>query len=211
MRSFETRDSTMRHFSSSWQTTEWDSGLEKLDASELWSRTGVAPATALLDLDPASLCQAVAGHPRVGRCRVARLHPDRLVFEIAERRPVAQDAAEKLGIDAAGERFPLRPGEGDGLPRVRGKSALVLPLVLAARARGLALDGVDAARPGELRMQPSGSDVVVRVSEDPERSLDAWQRVRASGLIESYGAREVDLRFSGDAVLRGLTRKKGGG
>jgi hypothetical protein len=184
-------------------------GLDSLRAAELWSLAGVEHGTPLIDLDTTRLSGAVAAHPRVASCRAVRLPPDRLVVEVEERVPIARDAQRGEGIDASGERFPLLPGEGEALPRLEGMTVLALPLLLAARAHGVALEAVDA-RPGDLRIRPAGSSALVRLGNDAERSLHTWQRVRASGLVEAYGAAEVDLRFPGDAVLRGIRRKGGG-
>ena len=185
-------------------------GLEALRAEELWERSGVRPGTPLVDLEPEAVCRELKRHPRVAACRAARLVPDRIVVAIEERVPIAQDADSGLGVDAGGTRFPLIAGEASRLPSLRGVSALALPLLIAAREQGVALAEVEAPRRGELRARPRGADLVLRLGTDVSGSLRAWKSVSESGLVEEYGAREVDLRFPDEAVLRGI-RPKGGG
>jgi len=49
------------------------------------------------------------------------------------------------------------------------------------------------------------------VGRDEDESLADWRQLADSGLVESTGAREVDLRFRGNPVLRGFPKSTGGG
>jgi hypothetical protein len=187
-------------------------GLRTLDGPALVRSIGLAEGTPLVDLDVDAVLARLAEHPRVARASGVRIPPDRLLLSVEERVPIAQLAPGGDGIDALGARFPLAPGEADGLPRLSGDSARALPLLVAARERGLALASVSAGKPGDVRFRPADLEVDVRVGHDPARALADWERVAGTGLVRGYGAGEVDLRFANGAVLRSFASKddKGG-
>ncbi len=182
-------------------------GLRTLDAAALVAWIGVAQGTPLVDLDVEAVLARAAEHPRVARASGLRIPPDRLLVSVEERVPIARLAPSGEGIDAEGARFPLAPGEADGLPELRGDRARALPLLLAARERGVALASVSAGAPGDLRFRPAELAVDVRVGHDPARALADWERVAKTGLVRGYGAGEVDLRFANGAVLRAFAAR----
>ena len=184
-------------------------GLERLDAEALWNRAKLAGGTALIDVDGKQIAARIAEDPRVESCTVLRLLPDRLLIGVLERVPTAVDAATGDGVDAQGALFPLVAGEADALPRVDGSVHTALPLLRAARELGVRIRSVRARDPRDLRFR-SHDGVDVRIGRDPRDSLVSWIRLRDSGLIEVYGAHEVDLRFFGSAVLRDLRENQGG-
>ncbi len=190
-------------------------GLTALAPAALWARAKVADGTPLLDLDPDAIEQRLAEHPRVERVRAARLPPDRLVIGVTERVPLAQDAATGLGVDADGARFPLEPGEAERLPLVKGKAERALPVLEAARALGVNVASVEVLRNDAVRVRTLGRTALLVVGRDPKASLADWRQLADSGLVEQTGAREVDLRFRGNPVLRGFPKKtaqaQGGG
>ena len=172
---------------------------------------GIAPGTALVDVDPELVVQALAAHPRIARVRVARLLPDRLVIGIRERVPVALEMSSGLGLAENGARFPLATGEAERLPQVSGDARRALPVLAAARALGMNLATVDAPRTSDVRVRALGRATVLVVGRDEDASLADWRQLADSGLVESTGAREVDLRFRGSPVLRGFPKSIGGG
>ncbi len=185
-------------------------GLERLDAEALWSRAKLAKGTALIDVDGKQVAARIAGHPRVERCTVLRLPPDRLLIGVRERVPAAVDAETGEGVDARGASFPLVDGEAELLPRVEGSVQVALPLLRAAHELRVRIRSVRARDPRDLRFRSWEDGVDVRVGRDARDSLMSWIRLRDSGLIEVYGAHQVDLRFAGSAVLRDLREKQGG-
>ena len=190
-------------------------GLTALTPAELWRLAKVGDGTALLDLDPDAIEQRIAAHPRVERVRAARLPPDRLVIGVSERVPLAQDAASGMGIDADGARFPLEAGESDRLPVLTGKAERALPVLEAARALGVNVASVETLRDDAVRVRTLGRTALLVVGRDPKASLADWRQLADSGLVEQTGAREVDLRFRGNPVLRDFPKKtataQGGG
>ncbi len=185
-------------------------GLDELDPGALWQSVGIAPGTALVDVDPELVVQALAAHPRIARVRVARLLPDHLIIGISERVPIALEMSSGLGLAENGARFPLAPDEAERLPQVSGDASRALPVLAAARALGMNLATVDAPRTSDVRVRALGRPTVLVVGRDEDASLADWQQLAASGLVESTGAREVDLRFRGSPVLRSIPKPTGG-
>jgi hypothetical protein len=175
-------------------------GARALEPEALWRTAGIAPGCALIDVDPDAVAARLRTHPRIARARAARVPPGRLVIGIREREPVALDARTREGIDAAGARFALSADEQDGLPLLSGDLAHALEVVAAARGLGIALHSVDAQAHGSL-VQPAGQAVTLWLAV-PDRDLQGWLALRASGLLARHRAREIDLRFEGSAVLR---------
>ncbi len=184
-------------------------GLEKLSADALWSLANVSPGTALIDVDGDAVAARVAAHPRIEWCRALRVPPNRLLIGVRERHPVAVEADSGSGVDERGTRFPLLAGEAERLPRIDGDLDAALPLLRAARERGVGIRSI-RSRAGDLRFRPHSREVDVRVGGSPGSALADWVRLDASGLIDEYGPREIDLRFSGSAVLRDLRTNRGG-
>ena len=102
-------------------------------------------------------------------------------------------------------------GERAGLARVRGAVRDALPLLEAAAELGIEIEAVDVNGPGDLVVRPSAEAIALRVGSDPRGALLDWLELSASGLIDRFGAREVDLRFGGSAVLRHMQPEPGGG
>ncbi len=185
-------------------------GLAALEPDALWRTLEIAPGTALVDVDPEVVVQILAKHPRIARVRAARVPPDRLLVVVAERVPVALEMKTGLGIGESGALFPLARGEAANLPQVSGEAKRALPVLRAARALGVSLATVDAPRAKSVRVRALGWPTVLVVGRDETASLNDWQQLAGSGLLESTGAREVDLRFRGSPVLRGIPKSTGG-
>jgi hypothetical protein len=177
-------------------------GLETLEAAQLSDALELPEAIQLIDLDADRACERMARNPRVARCNAVRLPPDSLLVEIEERHPAARLARSDRGISSDGVVLPLRAGEEAGLPRIEGNLQGALQLLRTADRAGVSIDSIDARDRADLVFRPSGADLRVRVGGDLDAALHDWQRMRRTGLIEIYAAREVDLRFRGGAVLR---------
>lgn len=183
-------------------------GLRTLDGPALVASLGIEAGTPLVDLDVDAIVEKLAKHPRVAFASGLRIPPDRLLLSVHERVPIAWLEPGSVGIDADGARFPLSPTETAGLPRVTGDGGRALPLLRAARERGVILASVAAPAPGDVRFRPADLEVDVRVGSDPARALADWERVAKTGLVRGYGAGEVDLRFANGAVMRAFASKK---
>jgi hypothetical protein len=181
-------------------------GLEALDSEALIASTDLRAGVPLLEVDLERVTQAIRDHPRIASCRGAHLPPDRLLLEIEERVPVAALAGGAEGVDLAGERFPLVAGEAERLPRLRGDPAAGLALIAAARGAGTQLSEIEVLAGGDVRFRLAGETVWIRAGADPGRALADWRRLVQSGQLERFRAREVDLRFRGNAVLVGAER-----
>jgi hypothetical protein len=74
---------------------------------------------------------------------------------------------------------------------------------------------VETLREDAVRVRTLGRTALLVVGRDPKASLADWRQLADSGLVEQTGAREVDLRFRGNPVLRGFPKKtaqaQGGG
>ena len=183
-------------------------GLRRVSAPELLARVPIRAGIPLIDVDVAAIAASVEEHPRVAHCRALRIPPNRLLIQIEEREPVAL-LGEDEAIDLEGKRFRLAEGDAERLPRLRGAVETALPLLRAARERGLKLRRLEAKGAGDVRFLPAESDVWVRVGAEPGPSLDDWLRLSRTGLVRRYGAREVDLRFRDSAVLRAFSNRGG--
>ncbi len=177
-------------------------GLKTLAPSQLLGRAGLHASIPLIDLDLNALIEKLSSHGRVASCVAARIPPDRLVVEIEEHVPIARVAGRSEGISLDGARFELVANESDSLTSVRGEVKWALPLLRAAQELGIAVAAVEVRSPTDLRIRLAERDLRIRVGPDPDASLRAWLRIRSSGVIERYQAREVDLRFPGSVSLR---------
>ncbi|MFQ5515713.1 MAG: cell division protein FtsQ/DivIB [Myxococcota bacterium] len=186
-------------------------GLHSLAAEELAVRSGLIGGVPLIDIAVRSVRERVCTHPRIAACSVARIPPDLLVFEIEERVPVARLAERELGVALDGGVFPLQEKEAAGLTVLRGPVEPALPLLEVARRLGVELGTLLVRDASDLRFQPRGRDIEVRVGTEPERSLTAWLRLADSERLRASAAHEVDLRFRGHAVLRDFSKTKTGG
>jgi hypothetical protein len=185
-------------------------GLEKLEAAALHDRMGLTQSLPLIDLDVDEVAAKVCAHPRIANCIAARIPPDRLVFEIEERMPVARLAGRDAGMDLEGAVFPLVAGEAKTLTELRGNPQWALPLLRAAQAHEMRFSMVEARSAEDVRFQPMGQSVQVRVGAEPDLSLADWLQLSGSDLVRGYAAREVDLRFQGSAVLSDFRKTAGG-
>jgi len=102
-----------------------------------------------------------------------------------------------------------RTGSGGVLKRLlvgRAMSSHGLEHTLLPKALALPVFASDAL---SSVAYATGEDLSV-VGRNEGASLADWKLLADSGLVESTGAREVDLRFRGNPVLRGIPKSTGG-
>jgi len=186
-------------------------GLETLDAEQLKDALQLSEGIPLIDVDPERACQQMARNARIARCRAVRLPPESLLVEIEERHPVARLAGSDRGVSADGVVLPLLAGEQTGLPQIEGQLDSALQLLRSAERAAVSIASIDARDRSDLVFCPSGAELRVRVGGDLDAALRDWRKMRRTGLIETYAAHEVDLRFPGGAVLRDFEPDQGGG
>ena len=186
-------------------------GLETLGAAQLTDALQLPEGTPLLDVDPERACERMAGNARIARCSAVRLPPHSLLVEIEERHPVACLARSDRGVSSDGVVLPLLAGERAGLPQIEGHLKSALQLLRSAERADVSIASIAARSRSDLVFRPSGAELRVRVGGDLDAALRDWRKMRRTGLIESYAAHEVDLRFPGGAVLRDFEPDPGGG
>jgi hypothetical protein len=186
-------------------------GLETLEAEQLGKALQLTAGTPLIDVDPGAACERMADNARIARCSAVRLPPDHLLVEIEERHPVARLTRSDRGISSDGVLLPLLPRERDRLPEIEGQLGHALQLLRSAERARVSIASIEARDSTDLVFRPAGAELRVRVGGDLDAALRDWRRVRRTGLIETYAAREVDLRFPGGAVLRDFEPDQGGG
>jgi len=196
-------------------------GARRLPAAALVRAAGVPRGTPLLEVDPEAVAARVEALAGVRVARVWRLPTGRLVIGVREREPRARVAAAApaawQAVDAAGVPFaPVDAAELAGLPEVRTRAPLRpgephpqlaagVALLRAAEARGLRVASVGAG--------DDGAGLALRLPGIPARFVlgeGSWEEPLAR-LVRLLGRRpqlalrasNVDLRFAGQAVLRG--------
>jgi len=194
-------------------------GARRVPAATLVRAAGVARGTPLLDVDPQAVAGRLEALPGVRVARVWRLPTGRLVIGVRERVPRARVAATAAWqvVDDAGIAFPAADAaELASLPEVRTRAAVrpgepdpelagAVALLREAEARGLRVASVSGAGdPAGLALRLPGVPARFVLGEGP------WEAPLAR-LVELLGRRpelalrasSVDLRFAGQAVLRG--------
>ena len=199
-------------------------GVQRLDPGELveWALPdGEPPPTS-----PEDVIERLEAHPWIARVSAARIAPDAVVARIEEHVPVA--VAEALGetpllVDVEGVPFADASGdEWNALPRLvvaepparDRREPLLAQGVALARAVAdagfgqieLALDGEDPNAVPALRVAGVPARIVLGAG-DPVPKLALLERAltaQRSPEIEAalHGAREIDLRFAEQLVLR---------
>jgi len=198
-------------------------GVDRVPASELIALAGLSAGQRLPDIDAAAIRDALLRHPWVRDARVTTLPPDHVLMAIDERRAAAIVATPdaRRFVDADG--VPFAPADGaDDLAVIEGVDSAALgvenPLLVqalrllaAADAEGLpapqrvVLDGPDpSGLPALVWDRSPGASLTAFVgSEAPGPALRKLARVWMADLEELRNAREVDLRFGRQLILRG--------
>jgi cell division protein FtsQ len=199
-------------------------GVRYLDAARIAKGAGLAIGQDLIAVDCARARQALLLHPRIERATVSRRWPRGVRIQIVERTPVLlvrRDAPWEL--DSAGVLLaPLAPGVLSDVPLLAGASFAGLPegarvtrapvrrglaWVQALSARSLQLTGtvseVDVSEPQATGIVLMDGTRVVGEAWPPDlRSLSALRVVLADLKRRGTTAREVDLRFQGQVIVR---------
>lgn len=199
-------------------------GLHYLDAARVCMAAGVERGGDLLELDCARARQALLLEPRVERAEVSRVLPRMVRIRIVERTPVLLVRhGVTWEIDSAGVLLqPLAAGAVADLPLLAGPRFDEMPvgarISSPAVARGLAWASALADRQLELSGQVSEIDVtdarrtgltlmngtrVLSSAWPPDaRTLSALRVVLADLKARGTAAREVDLRFENQVIVR---------
>ncbi len=199
------------------------SGNERVEAPELVALAGLTLGQRLLEIEPERVRAAVIAHPWVRDARVATMLPNRVLLAVDERLPraVAVLAESAVFVDAAG--IPFAPADAaTALPRIIGLDAVAhddadpmlvqaLRLLDAAAAEGLPipheiiLDGPRAGVLPAIVWERQGRTPLTAMlgSEAPGPALRNLAQAWMADLNELRDAREIDLRFSGQLILRG--------
>jgi len=194
-------------------------GARRIPAAAVVRAAGIARGTPLLDVDPEAAAARVSALPAVRVARVWRLPTARLVIGIRERVPRARVAGGGAWqvVDADGVLFPPADAEElASLPEVRAstplppgvphpKLAAAVALLREAAARGLRVAEVVA--PGEetqASLRLAGVPARFVLGRGPwEEPLARMVRLLGRRPALALRASTVDLRFAGQAVLRG--------
>jgi cell division septal protein FtsQ len=193
-------------------------GAHRLGAEAL--ARAVLPEGAPDPIAPKEVASRLEAHPWIARVAVARLAPDALVARIEEHQPVARARAigeEPLLVNAQGMAFAAAEGAewnalpllivADPLPRDRRDPLLAQGIALArATAEAgyshieVSLDGEDPNALPALRVDGVPARIVLGVG-DPASKLANLATVLAAN-PSARDAREIDLRFAEQVVLR---------
>jgi hypothetical protein len=164
-----------------------------------------------VDVNVDALVKSIAGHARVEQVDALRIPPDRILFRVEEREPIGRVAGRAEGFDATGARFPLRERELRDLVPVQGNLEDAIPLLRAARRRGVELAGIEVRSAEDVRFRVEGMNSLIRTDADADRALGDWEHLKGTGLVDRHRPGEIDLRFRGSAVFREIHRTKEGG
>ncbi len=198
-------------------------GNERVAAHELVATAGLTSGLPLVAVDIDQVRNALLAHPWVRAARVTTLPPDYVIVSVEERVPVALavvDGGTRF-VDGSGMPFAEADG-GSALPRFEGvasaeprtshpRFAQALHLLEAAAHQELPvpsrvlLGGRPEAELPALAWRRPGSAELVAVLGDrePEAALQRLARAWMADLPELRQAREVDLRFDHQLILRG--------
>jgi cell division septal protein FtsQ len=199
-------------------------GMHYLDRARVLEVAGIAPGDDLLSVDLERARQRLLLHPRVAAARVRHAGLRSLAIHVDERLPVLLvEHGVPWEIDSAGVLLaPLAPGVVADVPLLGGPHFDPLPAgarlgtvevrrglawVRALTARELELGGqvseIDVADPrstGLLLM--NGTRVISEAWPPGTRALSALRVVLADLAHRGVQAREVDLRFDSQVIVR---------
>lgn len=203
-------------------------GAKRLSAVEIAKAAGMAPGADFEAAEPDQVARALGEHAWVAEARAARLPGGTVVLSVREREPLAVIEARSgpLGVDAEGRPFAvLDSREAQDLPRLRCEDtpppgeadARIAEAIRVARSlpdRGLALP-----REIELKAKRDPEGLVLRLpgldarfvlgDEELDARVGKMAELMAKRPAEVADAAQVDLRFSGQAVLKGKADPKG--
>ena len=203
-------------------------GAVHLTPDQVAEATGISRNATLSAIDAGAIADALASHPWIARARVAWLPGAGLMLDVTERNPVGVVAigAKRLPtlVDESGTPFaPTTREAAASLPQLTAAEpavadepnpSLAAAAVLAARLPRFGLDA-----PSEVRVDRGDEGFSLRMAhlhprfllgrDDLDEKLETLARLLTSQLPEVSAAAEVDLRFAGQAVLRGVSPRSG--
>ena len=214
-------------------------GSDRLTSEEVARWTGLVRGSRLEDVSEAELTQTLATHPWIREARVALLPTGTLIVDVTERKAeaVLQDASGLHFIDREGVAFAVVEAhdhaQAAALPLLAGSDSNAKSrrngLAIAEQLAGLTLPGI--ARDGTphrgiaLRL-PSGGENhegwVLQPEHGPEvilgsdetaivaKRLVRLQQLLEAELSEITETTTIDMRFAGQAVLRGASTSRRG-
>jgi len=199
-------------------------GFHYLDAAQVAEAAGIRRGQDLLALDCARARQALLLHPRIERAEVDREFPDRVRIRIVERTPVLLVRhGVPWEIDSSGVLLPpLAQGAAADVPLLTGPDFDAVPAgahvgsaevgrglawVRALGEPGIQLGGqvseIDVADDGRTALTlMDGARVLAPPWPPGARTLSALRVVLADLARQGRAARELDLRFSNQVVVR---------
>jgi hypothetical protein len=200
-------------------------GARRVDPSAL--AQAVLPADAPEPLTPDEIAARLEAHPWIADAAVARLAPDAAVARVREYAPAAVvialgetpslvDADGLPFADAIGAEWASLPHlvVAEPAPRDRRDPVLAQGVALARAATAAGFTGIEIALDGEdpnavpaLRVAGVPARIVLGAS-DPAPKLARLVRLLASE-PDAGEAREIDLRFAEQVVLRPVAPDSG--
>ena len=198
-------------------------GNQRVGARELVAAAGLSAELPITAVDVAEVRAALTRHPWVREARVTMLLPGHVIVAVEERTPVAVAVLgeEMRFVDATGTPFAVAL-EPEALPELVGVAsadpnrphplfAQALHLLeaaareeLPAPARILLGGRPMAELPAITWTRPGSSDLTaVLGAENPNAGLARLAQAWMADLPELRMAREVDLRFGDQLILRG--------
>jgi hypothetical protein len=200
-------------------------GAHRVDPTEL--ARAVLPADAPEPLTPDEIAARLEAHPWIAEAAVARLAPDAAVARVREYTPAAVVIAlgetpalvDEHGLafaDAEGSDWSALPQliVADLAPRDRRDPVLAQGVALARAALAAGFSGIEIALDGEdpnavpaLRIAGVPARIVLGAS-DPAPKLARLVRLLANE-PSAAEAREIDLRFAEQVVLRPVALDSG--
>jgi cell division protein FtsQ len=203
-------------------------GAKRLSPGEVAKAAGMTRGTAFDAAEPERVARALGEHAWVAEAHAARLPGGTMVLSVREREPLAVIDARSgpLGVDAEGRPFAvLDSREARDLPRLRCEDtpppgeadARIAEAIRVARSlpeRGLSLpreiELKGARDPEGLVLRMPGLDArFVLGDEEFDARVGKMVELMAKRPAEVADAEQVDLRFSGQAVLKGKADPKG--
>ena len=214
-------------------------GSDRLSSEEIARATGLVRGSRLEDISEAELTHALAAHPWIREARVAVLPTGTLIVDVTERQAeaVLRDDSGLHFVDPEGVAFAVVDARDQAqaaeLPLLVGKesnaNSLRNGLEIAEQLAGLTLPGIARDRTphrGIALQLPSlvedqrgwvlrperGPEVILGSDETAivAKRLVRLQQLLEAELNEITETTTIDMRFAGQAVLRGASTSRRG-